>query len=194
MARQDAPGQRHSMDRGAGFTLVELIVTLVLIAVVAVTAASRFQDDTGYTEFTLQQRLIFALRHMQMRAMQDTRPGFCYRLIINTGAAASFGPSSADYSPGNESATCTSTIDTTAADYLRASSDAITGKGITFTATEGANRNVAYIGFDGLGKPLTNNVVFNRPLNCRNVPCRLTFTGEESAAVCVEREGYIHAC
>lgn len=194
MARQHFPGQRHSVSRGAGFTLVELIVTLVLIAVVAVTAASRFQDDTGYTEFTLQQRLISSLRHIQMRAMQDTRPGYCYRLIINTGTAASFGPSSTDYSVGNENATCTTTIDTSAADYLQASADEITGKGVSFRATEGFNRTVAYIGFDNLGNPLTNNVVFNRPLNCGNTACRLTFSGDEDAAVCVEREGYIHAC
>ncbi|WP_218309330.1 type II secretion system protein [Alteromonas antoniana] len=194
MARQRIPGQRHSVSRGAGFTLVELIVTLVLIAVVAVTAASRFQDDTGYTEFTLQQRLISALRQMQTRAMQDTRPGFCYRLILNTGTPAAFGPSSADYSAGNENATCTTTIDTAAPDYLQASSAQITAKGVSFTATEGFNRTVTYIGFDNLGNPLTNNIVFNRPLNCRNVACRMTFTGEESAAVCVEREGYIHAC
>lgn len=194
MARHVIPGQRQSVSRGAGFTLVELIVTLVLIAVVAVTAASRFQDDTGYTEFTLQQRLISALRQVQIRAMQDTRPGFCYRLILTTGSPAAFGPSSTDFSAGNENATCTTTIDTTASGYLQASSSEITGKGVSFSATEGFNRTVTYIGFDNLGKPLTNNVVFNQPLNCRNAACRLTFTGEESATVCVEREGYIHAC
>ena len=48
MARHFVPGQRQA--RGAGFTLLELIIVIVVIGIIGVVASARIQDDTGYTE------------------------------------------------------------------------------------------------------------------------------------------------
>ena len=67
----------------SGFTLVELVIIIVLLGVLSVVAISRFDDGKGYNEFLLQKRLLSALRHVQMQAMQDTRDGYCHRLNFN---------------------------------------------------------------------------------------------------------------
>ena len=69
MARHFVPGQRQA--RGAGFTLLELIIVIVVIGIIGVVASARIQDDTGYTEYSLQIRLLSTLRNIQGKAMQE---------------------------------------------------------------------------------------------------------------------------
>ncbi len=184
------PERAHEQNKTgfqAGFTLIELVITLIVIAVVAVTAATRLQDNTGYTEFTLQQRLISALRHVQYQAMQDDRAGFCYQLVLRSGAAPAFGPSTANYQNGQQAASCGSAIATSSPDYLRASTADIAGEGVTLATREAGSLAISVIGFDNLGRPLTNNN------NCQRA-CQVTFTGTSAASVCIESEGFIYAC
>ncbi len=190
MTRRDVPGQRLPARTGAGFSLVELVVVLVLLAVLSVTAAVRFSDRTGIAEYTYQQRFISALRQMQLRAMQDTRSGFCHRIVlIYTSGSQAFGPASGDYSTGNESATCATTIDFSTTEALRTSSFELGDENVTLSSREGRRAVINYVGFDSLGRPLTNN------FSCQTSNgCTVTFTGNSAANVCIEREGYIYAC
>lgn len=173
----------------AGFSLVELITVVVLIGVLSVVAATRFQTRKGYVEYAYQDRLITALRNMQTRAMQDTRSGFCFRINLTYGAASAYGPPSLDYSPGNGAATCGSGISANAPAFLATTATELTEESLTLSSQDGNFTNFSYMAFDALGRPI------NGAANCNTGnPCRITLSGESSVQVCVESEGYVHAC
>ena len=176
--------------RQGGFTLIELIITLILIATLAVAAGSRFQGRSGYPEYAFQKRLVSALRHTQTRAMQDTRDGFCHQINFQFGAgSAAFGPPTNDYSPANQAASCATTIDfVNVADFLRTSDSEITDESVSFSGVDGSSSGINYLGFDSLGRPITNLA------SCQSGDCRLTFTGQSSVSVCVGQQGFIYAC
>jgi len=170
-----------------GFTLLELIVVMVILGILAVFAVPRFSGATGYSEYTYQNRLVSVLRNMQIRSMQDSRPLFCHRInFVNTSAEVAFGPASSNYVSGNESNTCASSIDYSAPDYLRTSSTEIIDANVSMTAVDGST-TISILDFDSFGAPQTT------VSNCSN-GCSVTFTGVSAAQVCIESEGFIHAC
>lgn len=175
----------------AGYTLLELIVVITVLGVLAVSAYSRFQGTDGVAEYSYQARLVGALRNMQTRAMQDTRPGYCYQINLDTTTPA-FGPPTLAYAVGGgapqQAQSCATTIDFSTPEYLRTSSDEMTDENVLLSALSGANA-IDHLGFDGLGRPVDNN----QQAICSS-GCTLTFTGTASAQVCVESEGYIYAC
>lgn len=67
-----------------GFTLVEVIVVLILIGILAVTAASKFTGTDTFEAYTFRASLISALRLTQQRAMQQTNisDGYCHQIVI----------------------------------------------------------------------------------------------------------------
>lgn len=65
----------------AGFTLIELIVTLILIGILAVVALPRFIGKQGYEEVTVRDELTNKLRLVQMRAM-NAPSTTCHQLVI----------------------------------------------------------------------------------------------------------------
>ncbi len=165
-----------------GFSLIELIVVIVIIAVLGVSAYAKFSGTAGYTDYTYQARLISALRSMQMRAMHDTRNDRCYQLNL-IASPPQFGPPTS-----SELATCTltSNIDYNRDDFLRVDSpQQMTTDNVSLTA-EDSGVAYEYIRFDALGRPSTAGP------SC--APCTLTISGEETLQICVESEGYIHAC
>ncbi len=170
-----------------GFTLLELIIVMVLLGVLAVYAIPRFTGSGGYSEFTYQNRLISVLRNMQVRAMQDSRPNFCHQInFINTGSQAAFGPASTNYTAGNAAATCATTIDFTAPEFLRTTPNEISDSNVAMSVLDGATA-VGTIGFNSFGSPLSS------ASSC-SAGCSVTFTGESAVRVCIESQGYIHAC
>ena len=171
----------------AGFTLVELIVTIVIVGVLAVVALPRFADTSGYTEFTYQKRVLAALRAMQYKAMQDTRPGFCHQLNFVTGSDPAFGPPTMDYSAANQATTCQNTIDFSAPEILRTSEGEIKAEGVILQALDSNGVTLSALGFDNLGRPVT--------ADCSAASgCTITFSAQASAAICVNSQGWIHAC
>lgn len=72
-----------------GFTLVELVATIILIGILAVSVAPRFSGAGTYSEYALRDQLLSALRFAQQRAMYDHQPQSCYRLLVE---ANQFGP------------------------------------------------------------------------------------------------------
>lgn len=192
-----------------GFTLIELILTMLIISALAVYAYPRFFDKSGYSEFTLQARLISALRHMQQRAMQDTRAGFCYQINLDTSTPA-FGPPKLDYSESSVRAdTCSLTIEFEQAalnpEFLRTDRDngvhEMSTEGVTLSATArnetaGTSVDINFVGFSALGVPIVDPDLNSAPvISCINT-CKITLTGVDSdtASVCIESQGYIHAC
>lgn len=118
----------------SGFTLVELVIIIVLLGVLSVVAISRFDDGKGYNEFLLQKRLLSALRHVQMQAMQDTRDGYCHRLNFNySPSSLNFGPPVATLASASASASCQSGIDFSAASHLRTDNGEISAMEVTMS-------------------------------------------------------------
>lgn len=169
--------------RHKGFTLVELIIVIMLISILAVSAFSRFSGTSGYAEYTYQARLISALRNMQTRAMHDNRDDYCFKINFDT-AAPAFGPPVLTYAPiGNIADTCSNSINYNNPDYLTTNSTEMNNEGVSLTTQPSFD----FIDFDNLGRPTSDSV------DC-SASCKITFTGEAAVSVCIESQGYIHAC
>ena len=172
--------------QNSGFTLVELIITIILISILSVSVSSRFSGKTGFSEYTYQARLISVLRNMQTRAMFDNRSDFCFKVNFKTTLPA-FGPPKLSYAPvGDTTETCQNDIDFTHPSYLVTTETEMTQADVSMSAT---SNSVAFnfINFDNLGRPSTDGPT------CDTV-CIISLTGESTVSVCVESEGYIHAC
>ncbi|WP_133405669.1 prepilin-type N-terminal cleavage/methylation domain-containing protein [Parashewanella tropica] len=60
-----------------GFTLIELIATMVLIGILAVSVAPKFFGPSSYSAYAVRSELISYLRNTQLRAMNNTDQ--CFR-------------------------------------------------------------------------------------------------------------------
>jgi MSHA pilin protein MshC len=170
-----------------GFTLLELIVVMIILGILAVVAVPRFSGNSGYSEYTYQNQLISVLRNMQIKAMQDSRPQFCHRInFINTSTQVAFGPATTNFNAGNEAATCVTSIDFNAPEFLRTSATELLDANVSMSVLDGTT-SVGTIGFNSFGSPITSAT------NC-SASCTITFSGVSPAKVCVESQGFIHAC
>lgn len=168
-----------------GWTLIEVTVVVLLLGVLIVAAVPRFSGSDGYQEHTYRARLISSLRTMQQRAMQDSRAGFCYQVNVVAGANSGFGPPTINYlddSPANQTVSCSQQIDTSAnAEYLTTTGNEMAQAGVVIV---GANRTIR---FNKMGCTVDGG-------NVCTTRYRIEIQGQNSRAVCVESQGYIHAC
>lgn len=72
-----------SVKKWQGFSVIELIVVIIILGIIAVTAAPVFLSDDGVDERLIEVELISALRLSQERAMQDVQRR-CYGMSITT--------------------------------------------------------------------------------------------------------------
>lgn len=155
---------------------------MTLLGVLAVAVAPRFQSTGSVVEYTYQSRLIASLRTMQQRAMNDTRDNFCFQINVYSGSSSSFGPPTLNYSILSPTVTCATTIDTSEdSQYLVADIDEMDQDAVTITSGAGT------IAFNSLGCPDIGSGF------CA-LSTRVEIQGETTVAVCVESQGYIHAC
>jgi MSHA pilin protein MshC len=173
--------------RHKGFTLVELIIMIILISVLSVSVFSRFSGTSGFSEYTYQARLVSGLRNMQTRAMHDARGVYCFQINLDSVTPA-FGPPALDYISDTASAkeaTCDTDIEFGNPEYLTTNASEMTDAGVNLSTLPG----FSFISFNSLGQP----VDAAGELTCSN-QCEIILTGESAVSVCIESQGYIHAC
>jgi MSHA pilin protein MshC len=161
-----------------------LIIVIILISILSVSVFSRFTGTSSYSEYTYQARLVSGLRNMQTRAMHDTRVDYCFQINLDNLPPA-FGPPALNYTTGAAADTCLSSIDFTNASYLTTSATEMTEAEVNLSTLP----NFSFIAFNSLGQP----VDAAGKLTCEP-QCKITLTGEAAVSVCIESEGYIHAC
>jgi len=68
--------------RHKGFTLVELVTTIILIAILSVVVLPRLMTSSSYSAFTLRDEFVSELRKAQLLAMNNRDS--CYRIVVDT--------------------------------------------------------------------------------------------------------------
>lgn len=151
-----------SPPQASGFTLVELVATIILVGILAVTVMPRFSDRGGVVEYTLRDQLAGLLYQAQQRAMFD-QSGPCYSVLINS-AGVQVQRDSVLNSPESK---------------------------ILFTGDyEGLSVTTAQLHFDSLGNLLmggTDCSTSSMPAS----PITLSVSGSASAQVIVHPTGYV---
>ncbi len=61
----------HLLQNKSGFTLIELVMVIVIIAILSVVVAPRFFTSKGFEEYTYRSEVIALLRAVQAKAMQQ---------------------------------------------------------------------------------------------------------------------------
>ena len=158
-----------SKQRLRGFTLIELIITLVILGILSVTAVPKFLGSSTEDAYSYRDRTLNALRTVQLRAMQNTAMASCHTLYITSTLIA---PPTPD--------TCTGGADANNTDHLVVQINTQRSD-IAFSALD-SNANIfTQISFDPLGK--SNQTCTTQ--------CRIDVG---LAGVCISGEGLIYAC
>lgn len=150
-----------------GFSLVELIITLVILGTLAVTVVPKFFTNEGFDSYEFRDRSLTILRTMQLRAMQNTSDLMSHKVCIN---ASQIAPAQTD--------SCASLM--LNFDYLVVNIPT-NSTATRIIATDSNNATFNEIAFDDFGRP---------NLNCLN-DCKIDFG---DADICISAEGGIYAC
>ncbi|QYJ98055.1 type II secretion system GspH family protein [Shewanella alkalitolerans] len=68
------------MNKQQGFTLVELVTSIILIAILSVVVLPRFFTASSYSAYTLRDELISELRRVQLMALNNLDR--CYKVSV----------------------------------------------------------------------------------------------------------------
>ncbi len=157
------------MSKGAGFTLIELVIVIVILAILSVTVAPKFFSSNGFSEYAYRIDVIAKLRLIQTRAMQQANDN-CHQVMITS---TKLGKVKKKVGEGE----CSTPPEFADQSEKRATLVEIdSNDNVTF------NPSGTVFSFDFMG----------RPQNCSN-PCEIVITGEQALTVRIESEGYIHA-
>ncbi|WP_137224775.1 Tfp pilus assembly protein FimT/FimU [Shewanella sp. MEBiC00475] len=150
----------------AGFTLVELVTTMIVIGIIAVAVLPRLLSDSSYSAYTLRNEFISELRQVQLTAMQNTDQ--CYQIDVdNAGYTLRYFSDRSGNSCSN---------------IFREEQPQTFSGGAYITLASSASQ-VFSITFDSLGRmlsPACSGHCFNA-------------VADETLAIAVESEGYIYA-
>lgn len=169
----------------SGFTLIELITVIILLSILSLSASSYFSGISSISANTLQTELLRSLRLTQIRAMN--RNGYCNRWLIDEHRAQ-------QVSLGEKSDACSSVFPSTQKSDVYLENEDISY--VAILANQDAyfslianntliNLTSPYaLDFDGMG----------RIEQCKTTSCEITIFGQSQQKICIEKEGYIHAC
>lgn len=74
----------NNQAKYSGFTMIELIVVIIMLAIMAISIAPKFLNSTGFQEYTYRDDVINTLRAIQLRAMQQTGSSGCNLVLVTT--------------------------------------------------------------------------------------------------------------
>ncbi len=165
------------VSKSSGFTLIELIVVIIMIAIMAATIVPKLLSSKGFEEYTYRDELITKLRAIQLRTMQQTNSSTCREVKVDVSEGI-IGLLKTGVSP---EPICI-------ADDYAGESTTVTINGnhdVSFSISEG----LSSFSFSSLGRP--------EAVGCGDAltPCEITLTmvGENSVAIKINLEGYIYA-
>lgn len=157
-----------SMSKQAGFTLVELVITIILISILAVVVLPRLFTQSSYSAYSLRNEFIAELRQVQQKTLNNTDR--CFRVTVSeTGYQVS------QFSTRNE-AVCSGTALSPNPLYSQAFQG---GAQLVLVSTNSSNFS---LDFDINGRP---------SLAC-NGPC-INVIANDTVVINVSSEGYIYA-
>ncbi|MCK6262268.1 type II secretion system GspH family protein [Vibrio sp. ZSDE26] len=159
-----------------GFTLVELIVVILLIAIVSVYAGTRYLGVSSFSAFTAQEQIISVIRQVQVNRIQ-TNISDIYTYCNDVGnpdlqELCLRSRVTANSSCVGSSSGCSSSDSTTR-------SDVVTADKVSFSTTP----PLSTITFDLLGNPLGSA--------SGGVSILIT-AGQSAANVCINPQGYVY--
>ena len=166
-----------------GFTLIELIITIVLIGVLAVTVVPRFFGSAAEDAYMLRDRTLAMMRAVQLEAMHNINSRNCVKI----GATLVAPP---------EERNCANPVSTEFNDFLVIDSSAAN---LTFSTSNNNGESFNAMAFGSLGRPViafdssdqtTDFDNMAQAFDCRNT-CRIQVGNQ---GVCVSGEGLIYAC
>ncbi|MUK26299.1 prepilin-type N-terminal cleavage/methylation domain-containing protein [Aliivibrio fischeri] len=170
-----------------GFTLVELIIVILLLAIIAVYTASKYMGASRFSSAAAQEQVLSILRHVQIASMQTNTSHInnaCRSVLTSSNQ---FGVDSACQNQGMASAVLSDYSkenDRENLDMIRLS--------YAFNTASGAVA-ISALSFDLLGRPTipaSSDLIL-----CTQEDCRITITTpstNESRSVCINNEGFIY--
>ncbi|OEF06929.1 pilus assembly FimT family protein [Vibrio genomosp. F10] len=165
---------RRSIQQG--FTLVELIVVILLIAIVSVYATSRYLGTSSFSAFTAQEQIISVIRQVQVNRIQTNIPD------LYTYCSDASNPDLQELclrSRITANASCIGSSSGCSASDPSARSDLVIADQVAFSTTP----SVSPITFDLLGNPLD--------AASGGVSIAIT-AGQSAANVCINSQGYVY--
>jgi len=156
--------------RHKGFTLVELVTTIILIAILSVVVLPRLMTSSSYSAFTLRDEFVSELRKAQLLAMNNR--DLCYRISVDT---------SGYQLQGFSNMACTATTD---APVLTETKQKFEG-GAGLELVSGSKKSFK-VSFDRQGLVTTNGTSTVCSGNCIKV------IADETLMISIESQGYIH--
>jgi len=148
--------------RHKGFTLVELVTTIMLIAILSVVVLPRLITSSSYSAFTLRDEFVSELRKAQLMAMNNGDR--CYRIAVDT---------TGYQLQGFKSMTCTGTAELTETKQKF--------EGRASLALNSDNSTSFNVNFDRLGIA---------SLGCSGACIKVI--ADEPLIISIESQGYIH--
>ncbi|MUL17527.1 type II secretion system protein [Aliivibrio fischeri] len=170
-----------------GFTLVELIVVILLLAIIAVYTASKYMGASRFSSAAAQEQVLSILRHVQIASMQTNTSHInnaCRSVLISSNQ---FGVGSACQKQGMASAV----LSDYSKEHDRENLDMIRLSYAFNTASSAVA--ISALSFDLLGRPI---IPISPDLTlCTQEDCRITITTpttNESRSVCINNEGFMY--
>ena len=150
-----------------GFTLIELMVVIIILAILSVYAATRFQGPSSFSPYAAQAQAISVIRQIQLARMQsNTQNGSTNDNYILSITSSCLGSKVACDGISNLS-----------------SKVEVDGQDMRFMPTQ-------QIEFDLLGRPY----LLGKPMKNQDYEITISSSSNESTKVCINTEGFVYGC